>query len=309
MTSKEWAFRLAVQAALRIPPRAGEAILGALGVVYGVVGRRHLSLARAWAAEQPGRRPWPLALSLLANGARSLANEAMLVQGSLDQVRRRFVLDGVARLEAAQRHGGTILLGFHLGPGVAALALRIFGHRITVAGLGHSPVGWPVRRVAWARFLDPDENPFVLWPEGQGRRVAGLYRLRGLLRRGQTVCIMAEGPGVEAFHIPLPGRDMVVRAGWFALRRLTGATTLPLLAHRDGQRVVVTVHPPLPAPDPDPAVDTAACRSALLPILADYVRRYPEQCHALAIFVDRGRERCDETPGSAPRRGRVGVGA
>jgi lauroyl/myristoyl acyltransferase len=213
----------------------------------------------------------------------------MLVRGRLDQVRRRFVLDGVAHLEAAQRHGGTILLGFHLGPGVAALALRIFGHRIVVAGLGHSPVGWPVRQSAWARFLDPGENPFILWPEGGSRRVAGLHRLRGLLRRGQTVCIMAEGPGAEAFHVPLPGRDMVVRAGWFALRRLTGATTLPLLAHRDGQRVVVTVHPPLPLPDPVPAVDKAACRAALTPILADYVRRYPEQCHALAIFVERDR--------------------
>jgi hypothetical protein len=37
-------------------------------------------------------------------------------------------------------------------------------------------------------------------------------------------------------------------------------------------------------------MDTMACRSALAPILADYVRRYPEQCHALAIFVDRDRE-------------------
>jgi DNA-binding transcriptional LysR family regulator len=32
-------------------------------------------------------------------------------------------------------------------------------------------------------------------------------------------------------------------------------------------------------------VDRAVCRAGLAPILADYLRRYPQECYNLAIFV------------------------
>jgi lauroyl/myristoyl acyltransferase len=286
MTLLGLAIRVAVWGTVWLPRPVGEAILGALGVVYGVLGRRHLSNARHWAAHQPGRQRWRLILRVLANEARSFTNEAPFVRGTVEQVRGRFNLRGEAHLEAARRKGGAIVLGFHLGPGIDALALRILGHRMTVVTLGKSPVGWPLRQAAWARFTDPDENPFVVLPDDDTGRLAGLYRLHDLLRRGQTVYITADGPGTEAFRIALPGRDMVIRAGWFTLRRRTGATTLPVLVRQEGRQVVVTVHPPLPPPELDPAADQRACRAALSPLIADYLRRYPEQCYNLAIFRD-----------------------
>ena len=58
---------------------------------------------------------------------------------------------------------------------------------------------------------------------------------------------------------------------------------MPVLARREGRYVVMTVHLPLPPPDPDQARDVAACRAALAPIIEDYVRRYPAQCYTLAF--------------------------
>jgi lauroyl/myristoyl acyltransferase len=292
---KDLGIRAAAWGSGWLPPRIGQAMLGAIGVVHGVIGRRHLARAQRWAAHQSGRRTWPLILAVLANHARSLPFEEPYVRGSLDRVRRRFVLEGLGHLEAAQREGGTIVLGFHLGPSVDGLALRIFGHRITMVTLGQSPVGWPLRQAVWARFTGPGEDPFLLLPDDGPGRLAGLYRLHGLLQRGQTIYITADGPGSEAFRIDLPGRDMVIRAGWFALRRRTGATTLPVLVRRDGPRIVVTIHPPLPPPDPDPVVDRNACRAVLAQLLADYLGRYPEQCYRLAIFAD------EEDAGARPR--------
>ena len=63
----------------------------------------------------------------------------------------------------------------------------------------------------------------------------------------------------------LPGGALIIRAGWLALRRLTRAPTLPVLAHRDGKRHVIVVHPALPPPDADPARDAEQCRTALAP--------------------------------------------
>jgi lauroyl/myristoyl acyltransferase len=98
------------------------------------------------------------------------------------------------------------------------------------------------------------------------------------------VYLMADGPfGREAFRIELPGRPLIVRSGWLALRRQTGVPALPVLTFREGGRRVIVVHPPLPAPDADRARDAAACRAALTPLVADYVRRFPAQCRYLVF--------------------------
>jgi lauroyl/myristoyl acyltransferase len=93
-----------------------------------------------------------------------------------------------------------------------------------------------------------------------------------------------------AFSVPLPGRPIVIQKGWFALRRLTGATVLPVLSHLEGPAQVVTIHPALPAPIDDPAVDLETCRRALGDLLADFTARHPEQCPLFA-FARRGHAR------------------
>ncbi len=64
--------------------------------------------------------------------------------------------------------------------------------------------------------------------------------------------LTGDGPfGREAFRIPLPSGVLVVRSGWWTLRSLTRATTLPVLTRREGRRLVVAVHAPLPDPADD----------------------------------------------------------
>jgi lauroyl/myristoyl acyltransferase len=96
------------------------------------------------------------------------------------------------------------------------------------------------------------------------------------------VRVTADGEfGDVAFVVPVAGEQLVIRAGWWVLRRQTGAPVLPVLTRWSGSRVVVTVCPPLPPPVADPTADLLACRNALEPILQDYARRFPDQCLAL----------------------------
>ena len=81
----------------------------------------------------------------------------------------------------------------------------------------------------------------------------------------------------------VPGGHVAIGAGWWVLRRLTGAETIPMLTHREGSRMVVTLQPPLPPPVADPVEDARRCRQALAPLIEGHVRRYPEQCVTLAF--------------------------
>ena len=50
--------------------------------------------------------------------------------------------------------------------------------------------------------------------------------------------LTGDGPfGREAFRIPRPSGVLVVRSGWWTLRSLTRATTLPILTRREGRRL------------------------------------------------------------------------
>jgi hypothetical protein len=193
-------------------------------------------------------------------------------------LRQRVVLRGREHLDAAAG-GPTLLLGFHVGSPLTKWALTAHGYDCIVAGDGR----WdPVKRATPRRgWVPAPEAEAGLWLDagGPAQRSIVLYRLRGLLLANRTVRLLADGEhGRELFRLPVPAGSLVVRAGWWLLRRQTRAVTLPVLAHRKGPRVVVTVHPPLPPPDPDPEADVARCRAALAPIVREFVRRYPDQC-------------------------------
>jgi hypothetical protein len=171
-----------------------------------------------------------------------------------------------------------LLLGFHLGPVGTPRALQTLGYRVNAAISG--------RRHRATLPLTPGAGETIplYGPSRQGEASA-LRRAVELLRAGEIVYITADGRvGTESFQIPLPGGPLVVRAGWLALRRLTGAVTHPVLMHVEGPRRVITVHPALPPPAPVPDDEVASCRAALTPLIEEYVRRFPEQCRSLALW-------------------------
>jgi lauroyl/myristoyl acyltransferase len=263
----------------KLPPARAADVLAAVATLRGLLtpGRRRAALR--WAGHHASTR-WGrlrLATSLLANGGRCIAFSSRLGMPDVAAYRERIVLRGTEHLEAARRLGGTLLVGLHVGPGQTSAALDAHGYSLTASGAGG--------HVMWRRSLTPGPAPrSIRWSESEQDRALGLLRLRQLLLSGETVAITADArSGRPAMWVPVPGGLMPLRSGWFMLRRQTGATTLPVLAHLEGSRQVVTVHPPLPPPVPDIDADRERCRVAMSEILGDYARRHPAQAFSLAF--------------------------
>jgi lauroyl/myristoyl acyltransferase len=272
---------LVVEAARRLPGRLGEEALAFLALAHGLVSGRHRRRALAWARSQTGSRRsrWSLACALLAFRGRYIASRNHLGVRDLAALRARVTIEGIDRLEAASRQGGVLLLGFHLGPLVDPVALRAFGYAITL-GRREAHRTTKGRTPPW--WVHPPQD-LVVFPNAAWH-VRALYEMRRRLEAGRGVYLAADGVhGGQAFPIDLPGGPLGLSAGWLSLRRATGATTLPMLSHRDGRRIVVTVHAALPAAVASLSADVAACRAHLTPLLQDYVRRFPAQCFFLAF--------------------------
>lgn len=264
----------------RLPWPWGERILAGCFVAWTLARPRRLRQAIAWASAQPdgpGSR-WRVAHGIAACEGRFMARSALLGMREPERLHRHVAVRGADRLAAGR---GLILLGFHLGPPGAYLVLRVAGHRVTFLG-GHGGSG------LWApeiqeRYASPREDLFFSPAGSTPGKVSPLYQARQTVRDGGIVFVNADGRGKEAFSVTVPGGRASVRAGWLALRRATNAPVLPVLSHMEGRTHVVTVHPPLPSLDPEPASDLDRCRRALEALLADYVRQFPEQCYSLAF--------------------------
>jgi lauroyl/myristoyl acyltransferase len=272
-----------LRAARWLPPPALATAFAGMGIAQGLLRPSRARHAYRWARALEPRmvRRWRLAGSVLASRGLALVWSSLPALESPEAFRHRVTLEGRDHLAAATRQGGTILLGFHALPGVATLALAVHGHRLVPTGMARAFKGWTLAGPSWGPILE-DWEACVLWDDERSG-ASGLARARRLLLSGATVHLAADGPsGREVFRIPLPAGVLVVRAGWWTLRRLTRATTLPVLAHREGCRLVVRVHAPLPNPVDDPGADRAACLAAPAPLIHEQVRRAPEQCAALA---------------------------
>lgn len=262
----------------RLPPPLVQELLAVLAIGDGLVGSTRFHRASAWAAAQglSGLARRRLALALLANHGRFVAAEAMISAPTADSLGRGVVIDGAEHLHA--RGDGALLLGFHLGPPKIWLALRALGHPVRFAGRFEEQ-GDP----RWQDAFAGGDAVQLAWA-APGDRAQSLLRIRNLLRYGALVYLSADGPmGREAFRIDLAGGPLVIRAGWLALRHALRVATLPVLSHREGTRLVITIHEPLPDYDGNLVRDEAMCREALTPLLADYVRRFPDQCRYLAF--------------------------
>jgi lauroyl/myristoyl acyltransferase len=274
-----------VNRALHLLPRPfGEHAMAGFALAHALARPRRLRRAVRWASAQC-TGGWPrgrLVVSLFLHHGRLIAQDALVGIRHPDALRRALEVRGLAHLDAVAPGQGAILLGFHLGPLGSWFALRTLGRSVAFVGRPELLGLWP--HSAWLRPLMRPEDCTSISGHGPTGRLQGLCRARQLLEAGRTIFIAADGPfGAEAFRIALPGGPAVIRGGWLALRRLTGAVTLPILSHREGRRWVLTVYPPLPGPDPDRARDLAACREILAGLLHDYVRRFPEQCRWLAF--------------------------
>ena len=271
-------IRLTLELLDRFPWAMGEACCAAMFVARAVVSPRRMEKALTWAAHHPqaGRSRWRAAVSTCAYQGRFRARHALLGLRSPNELLERVRLVGGQHLPPA---GGALLLGFHLGPPAIGAALCAAGHRVLSiegrrASRSWSSAAWePVRRT-----VDPiplAEEPAAL--------AATLYLARTRLLEGETVYMAADGArGRLAFVVTFPGgTEHPIRAGWLRLRRDCRVPVLPVVGHMDGRTQVITIHPPLPAPDPDPARDMVVCRDAVTAILDAFVRRFPEQCCGL----------------------------
>jgi lauroyl/myristoyl acyltransferase len=193
-------------------------------------------------------------------------------------LRRRLIVDGREHLEAAARRGGVLLVGLHLGSAATALGLKVAGYPVVFTGRGRGPL-WPR---APARFVVPAAEDLIQWTD-LASRVIALRRIQRCLLAGGMVYMAADGDGQDAFTIALPGASLTVRSGWLTIRRRSNVSALPLLAHTQGGRLCVRIHPPFPEPVADLKADTAACHAHLAPIVEEFVRQWPEQCFMLAL--------------------------
>lgn len=263
----------------RVPPPVARAVLASLATIDGFARRRRFARAYGWAGAQ-GYGGWSrlrLAFALLANHGRYVAQEAMIGIDSEEALRESTTLVGAEHLRD-QGRDGALLLGMHVGPPRAWLMLR--SHGIPVSFAIRDTAGQGPRWEAWRR-----DAVVVPLPYGDPTtRVRGLYTLRRLLAEGRFVFLAGDGPfGRELFRLDLPGYSPVIKSGWFALRRQLTLRVLPVIAHEEGARRVVTIFPPLPAVQADEAADAAACRAALTAVVGAYVRAHPEQCRYLAF--------------------------
>jgi lauroyl/myristoyl acyltransferase len=274
----------------------GEDVLAALFTAVGLARGSRRRTVTTWAAQQSGRRDLRLAAAVSGFRGRWVARSALLGMRRPEHFRRHVVVAGEERL--TQATGPTILLGFHLGPPNADIALRILGHRMAWLGTTRMAPAWS--RGPWRSFLDPREN---LSPPDEAWFWPGyLYRARRLLLEGGKLFIMADSwVGRELFRIPLPGGPAVIRSGWLTLQRQSGARVLPVSTHLEGRSQIITIHPPLPPPRDRDDVEPEQWRAILSDLMTEYLRRFPEQCPVLAFpptVLVRTRPRPDTTPPS-----------
>src|SRR5262245_16244761 len=165
-----WAMILAL-GSLRWP-LGGELLARCFGI-SGLVGQRGRRQAMAWAAAQPGsgvgtRR---MARALCANQGRFLARGALVGIHEPELLERHVAVRGEEHLNESGRRGA-ILIGFHLGPRNAYLALRAAGHALTWVGGQTTSGAWsrPIRD----RYQRPGQD---LFPPGREHLVSDLTRL------------------------------------------------------------------------------------------------------------------------------------
>ncbi len=279
------AIPLVIRALKACPLPLLETIFGGISLARALTEPRRVAraLARANSQGRVGIRRWSLVLRLLVNRGRFLALAAAPAVVEPEALRGRLYVEGATGFESGPQGTGRIVLTFHLGPGLTGVAMALQGLTTTGSGEGWSFENWPLPKPSWRGI---PHVASVLWrADDTASRAVAMHQLYRLLADGHTVRLPADGGvGGELFAMPLPGGGrLVIRAGWWVLRRRTAVPVFPVLCHQEGRRIVVVVHPPLPPVGADAAEDLAVCRAALSALIADYVQRFPAQCVTPAL--------------------------
>lgn len=270
-------------AAQKLPSALSVALLTGAGVGEALVNPPRLWRAIRWVAQHRATtRERIVCLSqLLTNRGRWLAEFIGVDESQSGGKPKAIRIRDQNKLDDALKGRGAIVIRFHVGGG------RLAPHLVEL--------GYPViSATGLARFRIPAGAPFLRAEASYGRRVyfhdsstaaAGLYEMAQAVRSGTVAFILADAAdgGRTEFTITVSGRQMPVRAGWFRLRRLTGATTFLALIHEEDAARIVELRP-LPGPVADVDADRAACRDALNRSLNEYARAYPEECVSFALW-------------------------
>lgn len=241
------------------------------------------AFARAWRWAGQGRgafnRRLAVTATVVANQGRFLAVRYLAGMREPDVLRRHSRIEGREHLTRADSSRGVMLLGFHAGPPMAWVVLRLHGVPLAFAG---GPVGVRPGSPAWSAVLRDHQ---IAWTEdaAPAKRALAMASMRRRLRQGETMFVTGDGAGAVAFTIPCHGGTTPLRAGWWALRRETDCTVIPVVAFRDGRTEVVQLLPPLPAPCEDAEADVARCRPIVAAILNDLTARHPAQSPTYAM--------------------------
>jgi len=275
----------------------GEDIVAGLFMIEGLARPSRRRAALAWAEARGVTHRWRLAAKVCAFLGRWVARTQMLGLRRPEELRQNLVVEGAEHLNVS---GAAILLGFHLGPLGNDLMCRVLGYPVTFFGSSDraASMGW--WSDAWRPFVEPRPLSFVARDQHRGPAV--LYTARQTLLDGKKVYILADGiGGSAAFRLSLSIGEWPIRRGWLTLHQLTGAPVLPVFHHLDGRRHVMTIHPPLPATEPDSPRRFEVWRDTLARLVEDYVNRFPEQCPHLALKHPLTRPRVAAASASDPR--------
>lgn len=262
----------------RLPAGLSTTALAFLSLVEGVVRVSRLRRALAWSAAwgAGGADRWRIAAGLLLNHGRMAAETALLHVDSIASLRDRLEVHGRGHLDAVQ--GGAIILGLHVGPPKTALALQASGFDVRLTGR----MAFSANDARWEQAIAAGQA-VPLGGETPRQRAHALQRLRQILASGASVYMTADGGGEPLFTLDVLGGPILIRRGWFALRRATRVPVIPAFARWNGPRRIIEIHPPLPDPIADATGDRDQCQAALSALAADYVRRYPAQCRYVLL--------------------------
>lgn len=258
-------------------PEVAGRVMAVAALGQSLVRERRLARAIGWAAANgySGWERYRVALATVANHGRYVAQEALIGLDTFEALRATSTIVGGEHLDAVR---GGLLIGLHLGPPRSWLYLHAHGY----------PVRFAIRDTAgsgqlWDRWGERDL--VIPLPLGDAAsRVQRLYRLRRLLASGARIFITADGPvGTTLFTLDVAGIGVPIRTGWFTLRRQLKVPTVPTLVHEEGERRIVTIHPPLPPVADDEMADRQACHAVLADLVQQYVRAHPTQCRYFAF--------------------------
>jgi lauroyl/myristoyl acyltransferase len=279
------AIAIFARGASLLPRGPADWLFAGAGLLAAVAEPRRIALAVAW-AKANGAPRGRTSLAVLAYRGQVFPDYWAPVFERPADLRRRVRLVGQAHLGATAGRP-VMLLGFHLGSAITSWALEAHGYTCTPVGdtrwqfIGRrrAKPGWTNSASVDVASVGTDEPlHFDGADDADSQRAVTVLRVRTLLEAGRTVRILADGPGRELFRVPVGGRELVVRAGWWHLRNMSNAVVLPVLAHREGANIVVTMYPPLPGRTSDPVADLAASRARLVAIVQAFARGHPDQC-------------------------------